>query len=185
MENKQLALFDLDGTLFDTGRVNYFSYRDALAIYGVTLDEDYFVTHCNGRHYTEFLPELLDDPQKIESVHRIKKESYHSNLHHARQNTQLFSLIHAIRPFYHLAVVTTASYRNSMDILAHFGCAELFDLLITQENITHTKPDPEGFLKAMAHFGAAADKTVIFEDSSVGLQAARATGATVFAVNQF
>lgn len=38
MESKRkdyLAIFDLDGTLFDTGEVNYVSYREALRPYGI------------------------------------------------------------------------------------------------------------------------------------------------------
>ena len=42
---KKLVLFDLDGTLFDTGDVNYYAYKDALAPFGITLDKEYFVNH--------------------------------------------------------------------------------------------------------------------------------------------
>ena len=34
-----LALFDLDGTLFDTGDVNYYAYKDALEPYEIKLDK--------------------------------------------------------------------------------------------------------------------------------------------------
>lgn len=68
-----LALFDLDGTLFDTGDVNYYAYKDALEPYEIKLDKEYFVKHCNGRHYTEFLPELMGDSDHIESVHEAKR----------------------------------------------------------------------------------------------------------------
>ena len=50
MDKKYLALFDLDGTLFETGEVNYHAYQDALAPYGITLDKEYFLKRCNGRH---------------------------------------------------------------------------------------------------------------------------------------
>ena len=47
----KLAIFDLDGTLFDTADVNYYSYKSVLESYGIELDHDYFVTKCNGKHY--------------------------------------------------------------------------------------------------------------------------------------
>ena len=72
-----------------------------------------------------------------------------------------------------------------MDILMYFGYDNLFELLITQEDITKTKPDPQGYLLAMEHFSAQPEDTIIFEDSDVGIQAARATMATVMVVNQF
>ena len=185
MEKKLVALFDLYGTLFDTSDVNYYDYRDALAPSSVELDREYFQTFCNGRHYTEFLPKIMGNADHIEEVHKRKKNTYAANLPKARANTHLFEMINAMAPVYHLAIVTTASRQNATDILKHFGYGDLFGLLVTQEDITRVKPDPQGFLLAMAHFGMDAEHTVIFEDSPVGIQAARATGASVMVVNQF
>lgn len=185
MEKKLLALFDMDGTLFDTNAVNYYAYKNALAPFSVNLDEKYFADYCNGRHYTEFLPAIMGNPDHIESVHRAKKQAYAANLDKARENSHLFAMIRSMAPVYHLAIVTTASRQNATDILRHFGYMDLFEFMVTQEDITRVKPDPQGFLLAMEHFGMDAEHTVIFEDSQVGLQAARATGAAVMAVHQF
>lgn len=184
MKNK-LAVFDLDGTLFDTGDVNYYAYRDALLPYGVELEKEYFVMYCNGRHYTEFLPQMLEDSDSIEAIHIAKKENYKKNIHKARVNIHLFELMKLLRVEYKLAVVTTASRKNTMEILTYFGYDSLFDLVITQEDVIKKKPDPEGFFLAMDKLGVKPGDTMIFEDSDVGLEAARASGATVFAVERF
>ena len=185
MEKQFLALFDLDGTLFDTRDVNYYAYKDALEPFGIELDKEYFVTKCNGRHYTEFLPVVMGNSDHLEEVHKAKKITYAANLDKARENKQLFEIIKVMKETYHIAIVTTASRKNTMDILRHFGYENLFEYLITQEDITKVKPDPQGFLLGMKHFGADAENTVIFEDSDVGIKAARATGATVLVVDQF
>lgn len=182
---QQLAIFDLDGTLFDTREVNYLAYRDALALFHVELEHDDFVTQCNGRHYTEFLPAIMGNTEHMEEVHRFKKEAYAQNLDKARKNEHLFSMIGAMKENYYTAIVTTASRQNCMDILCCFGYEELFDLILTQEDITKVKPDPEGFLKAMRYFNMDGAHTVIFEDSEVGIRAAEASGASVLAVRQF
>ena len=179
-----LALFDLDGTLFDTGDVNYYAYKDALEPYEIKLDKEYFVKHCNGRHYTEFLPELMGDSDHIESVHEAKKMAYVRNLDKARPNYHLFKMINQMRNTYYLAIVTTASRQNTMDILSYFNYQALSEFIVTQEDISKVKPDPEGFLIAMKHFEIDAHHTLIFEDSDVGVQAAKATGASVFIVGQ-
>lgn len=90
-----------------------------------------------------------------------------------------------LRPTHYLAVITTGSRQNATEMLDHFHCTDWFDLILTQEDVVNNKPDPEGYLKAMAHFGVDAAHTMIFEDSATGLAAARATGASVFACNQF
>ena len=50
MKNR-LAIFDLDGTLFDTRKVNYQAYKYALDKYGVELDYELFASQFNGRLY--------------------------------------------------------------------------------------------------------------------------------------
>lgn len=182
---KYLAIFDLDGTLFDTGDVNYIAYRDALAPFDVVLDENFFLTKCNGRHYTEFLPTIMGSSKKIETVHKAKKNAYASNLDKARENKHLFEIIKMMAADYHLAVVTTASRKNAADILRHFGYMDLFEYIVTQEDIKKVKPDPQGFFMAMEYFNIDAKYTIIFEDSDVGIQAAKITGATVMVIAQF
>lgn len=73
MEKNFLAIFDLDGTLFDTREVNYYAYKEALAVFEVGLDKDFFLKECNGRHYTEFLPQIMGSKKHVEDVHRAKR----------------------------------------------------------------------------------------------------------------
>lgn len=182
---KKLALFDLDGTLFDTGEVNYWAYKEALQPFGIELEKDYFVSKCNGRHYTEFLPEIMGNSDNLDTVHKAKKIKYAMNLHRARINKHLFELIKLMKENYHIAIVTTASRKNTLDILEYFECLDLFEYIVTQEDITKVKPDPQGFNLAIEHFGVPVEDTVIFEDSEVGILAARATGATVMVADKF
>ena len=183
-----LICVDLDGTLFDTVSVNAASYQAALNELGYTLTVDYFAAHCNGRHYKEFLPALMGgspDSADLERVHDRKKALYRSYLPSARRNEALFALLDRLRDRCDLAVVTTGSRQNALEILDAFGCRDWFGLVVTSEDVTRSKPDPEGYRKAMAHFGADAAHTVIFEDSPTGLAAARASGAAVFQVDKF
>ncbi|MDL2254173.1 HAD family phosphatase [Ruminococcaceae bacterium OttesenSCG-928-I18] len=187
MKNK-LAIFDLDGTLVDSAKVNYYAYRQALEAYGYALSEDYFFTHCNGRHYTLFLPEIMGkDTKDIQSVHTLKQKVYMEHLPQVVVNRKLFDIISLIRPEYHIALVTTASKPNCTDILRYLDRETLFELVITGDDVERTKPDPEGFSAAMRHFGVTAQNTLIFEDSEDGLQAAQSSGAQymkVYGYNQ-
>ena len=182
---KYLAIFDLDGTLFDTSDVNYFSYRKALSFYGINLDRDYFVNNCAGRHYKEFLPVIAGGETDIENIHSLKKEAYIDYINKTRVNTHLFAIINLIREIYNIALITTASRKNSLEILKFFGYEDLFDLIITQEDVENMKPSPEGFILAMKYFDTDGGHTIIFEDSAPGIEAANLTGASVFIINKF
>lgn len=177
---KHLAIFDLDGTLFDTNEVNYAAYRQALAESGFALDHDHFCRFCNGRHYTQFLPPIIgDDKALLKRVHERKKELYPTFLDRAVPHEHLFRIIEAMRDRYHLAVVTTASRANTLQILDYFQKTALFDLVLTQDDITVPKPDPQGFQRAMEHFGVDPQDAIIFEDSDVGVEAGLRSGARV------
>ena len=116
-------------------------------------------------------------------VHGRKKALYRKYLTLAKPNTGLLTLLGMCRGECSLALVTTASRENTQDILHAFGLENFFDLVLAHEDITHSKPDPEGYIKAMQYFGASPEECIIFEDSETGLEAARRSGAQYFTVN--
>lgn len=182
----KLMMVDLDGTLFDTREVNYLAYKEAMDVYGFTIDYGYYCNFCNGRHYLDFLPDITtEDKSVLSDIHQRKKAAYKRYLSYAKVNNSLISLIKACRNEYKIALVTTASRENTEDILNEFKINYIFDLILTHEDIAKSKPDPEGFIRAMKYFHASPDDCIIFEDSNVGIQAAEATGATVFVVKGY
>lgn len=182
---KKLAIFDLDGTLYDTRRVNYFSYRKALEQFGCTLEYEFFSQYCNGKHYTTFLPEIMGETENMEEVHNMKKRFYEQFLSESIENKHLFYMLYCMKQEYNTVLVTTASRKNTEDILKYHNRLDAFDLIISQEDVRRKKPDPEGFLKAMNYYGVGKEDTVIFEDSEVGILAAEKIGATCFVVRGF
>jgi beta-phosphoglucomutase len=187
MEKNKLALFDLDGTLFNTNKVNYLSYKQALNEEGYDLEYEYFAKECNGKLYKEFLPKIIetDDEELLQKLHKRKKELYSTNLGQALANLHLFNIAKSLKEDYYLAVVTTASKKNTFDILDFYNKTELFDLVLTHDDVINVKPDPEGYIKAMKSFNIDPKDTIIFEDSPSGIEAAVKSGANVFVVNNF
>lgn len=182
----KLVIVDLDGTLFDTKDVNYHAYKDAIAPYGYDMDYKYYCEFCNGRHYLEFLPQITtNDREILTAMHKAKKMAYRNHLDKAVLNNGLVDIIRLMKSEYKTAVVTTASKENCYDILNQFNLTELFDLILTHDDITEAKPNPEGFLKAMQYFGVAPADTIIFEDSDVGLRAAERSGAFYYKTFRF
>lgn len=188
MKNK-LAIFDLDGTLFDTRKVNYKAYKYALDQYGVELDYDMFASQFNGRLYKTYMPlimgkELATD-ENVENAHNLKISKYEEFLGEAVKNDSLFSMIDCMKDEYHIALVTTGATKNVYQILDYFHVRDKFELILTQDDVTNKKPDPEGFLKAIEHFKVAAKDTIVFEDSDVGLEAAQAAGLVAYIVKGY
>lgn len=184
---KQLAIFDLDGTLFDTTRVNFLAYQQVLELRGYHPSYSFFREQCFGHDYGYFGPLLAPDAtlEELREIHREKKACYSAFLSHAVKNEHLFHLLHLMRPDYYTALVTAGSRANSGEILSRFGEQDSFDLVLTAEDVSKAKPDPQGFQLAMAHFRVSPEQTIIFEDSPTGIAAAQASGAQVFVVKGY
>ncbi len=182
----QLMMIDLDGTLIDTREINYHAYKDAVETYGYEINYKYFCEFCNGRHYTDFLPQITtSDDLILHDIHDRKKKAYNKYLGLGRVNHMLVDIIKNRDANCKAVLVTTASKENTFDILKEFDLVKIFDLILTHDDITKAKPDPEGFFYAMEKYNIKAEECVIFEDSSVGIAAAEKTGATIFVVKGF
>lgn len=184
----KLLIVDLDGTLVNTCEVNYFAYSEALNKYGISFEMQYFRNNCNGKSYKDFLPPILIKggiPENnlsnvMDTVHRIKKDVYFKYINKALLNQHLLNIIRALKTSYRISLVTTASKDNCRQLLEYFDITDLFDFVVSREDVIENKPSPEGFVKAMAHYGVRPNDTVIFEDSEEGKKAALQVTSNVY-----
>lgn len=188
-DRDKLAIFDMDGTLFDTKNVNYNAYNRAIKECGfpAEIDYDFYCDYCNGNSYKDFLPKIIPSISLVQMdiIHKRKKQLYSEYLSYAKMNEKLFFILKKIMDKYQIALVTTASKDNTIDLLQTFGVRGVFDFIITQEDVKRTKPDPEGFLTAMRRAGVSPEDTLIFEDSEAGIEAAKMTKADYVIINGY
>lgn len=164
-------LVDMDGTLIFTDEVNFEAYKYAFNSKGIAFNNSDFESTI-GKTWSEFIPRIsgINDPKIHKEIHLIKKEKYKSLLHKATINQPLLDLLELSKPKCKLALVTSASKENTFDILNFFKLTEIFNIIITRDDIKKPKPDPEGYLKAMNFLKVSPQETIIFEDSSTGVE---------------
>jgi HAD superfamily hydrolase (TIGR01509 family) len=80
------------------------------------------------------------------------------------------------------AIATSSGRRLTDACLAPFQLAARFSFILTSEDITHGKPDPEVYLLAAQRFGLPPAEMLVLEDSHFGCRAAVASGAFTVAV---
>ena len=136
MKKNKLILCDLDGTLFDTLEVNYYSYKESLNKFNYDIGYDFFLEECYGKYYKNFLSKLGFNEEEMEKIHKIKKELYRKYLGSAKINENLFDMLQIIKDFYHIALVTTASQKNSEEILNFFMYKNTFSSSTTSANFS-------------------------------------------------
>jgi sugar-phosphatase len=81
-----------------------------------------------------------------------------------------------------LGLVTSAGRRYAEESLVDLGVRELFAVVVTAEDVTAGKPDPEGYRGACRALGLPTAACVVFEDAPAGVAAAKAAGCYCVAV---
>jgi HAD superfamily hydrolase (TIGR01509 family) len=79
-------------------------------------------------------------------------------------------------------VVSSAATWMVEKVLAKLNLQNSFDVVITQEDVARHKPDPEAYLLALSQLRVSARDTLVFEDSSAGMKAAKAAGCHCVAI---
>lgn len=179
-------LFDLDGTLVDSERENVESVVLALRRYGAEMTDDergFVIGHSWNEIYamvarnhalTVPMRELID--AAVEEKDALLAKTGHRALPGA------VALVRRLAARAKLAVVSGASGKEVRDALAGIGVRDLFSAIVAAEDYTHGKPSPEPYLKGVAAVGVPAGRTLVLEDATPGIQAARAAGLRVIGV---
>lgn len=180
----KLILLDFDGTLASTEEANMEAYVAALAEQGIALDREAYRRHYFGMRCPEFLRELgIADESKIDHIRRRKIELYPTFFSSVKINEPLWSFAQDFRAKGgKVWIVSTGQKDNIANAMRHLGIEDKVDGVITSLDVVEAKPSPEAFLKAMSIEGVSPAETLIFEDSEVGLAAAKASGAPYFKV---
>jgi HAD superfamily hydrolase (TIGR01509 family) len=179
--------FDLDGTLVDTHRANHAAYRSALLRYGVDISYSQFkksIGHQAKTFLPWFAPGLTDE--QYEDIARLKGVYYGQNMKMTRANLKLISFLESIKPHYIAVLVTTAKRHNADTVLSHYKIENLFDHMISAEDVSYSKPDPESYHLALTVTGLTPDEVVVFEDSTPGIEAASRAGiSAIIEIREF
>lgn len=169
---------DLDGTLVDTFEANYQAYKTVFAEHGIDLPRESYRA-CFGLKLDDMCRKLglSTNADLLQEIKRKKAACYPDFFAFLKKNEVLVSFLHAFREEGgHLAVASTASRKNILNVLRYLQLTELFDFLIAGEEVSRGKPDPECYLLALKKWGAESRQVLIFEDSAVGIAAAQQAG---------
>jgi len=176
-------IFDCDGTLIDSMPIHYKAWDAAMKQRGLkeALSEDLFyslggvptlkvaeliakhyglsidpleVFHLKENLFVEMLPEVATIHPVVEFARRISKT----------------------RPVSVASGGPRAVVQRSLELA---GLADIFEIVVTADDVVHGKPAPDMFLLAARLMGVPPEKCLVFEDAVPGIQAAHAAGMQV------
>lgn len=191
-------LFDFDGVLADTEPVHLALFQKIFDEEGIRLEaDDYFAKYLGLDDRTCFETVFRDrglslDAVKKESLTRRKNEALLSVIK-GRSLLQpgVPEFLERVYQRYYLAVVSGALRNEVESILKEAGVARKFHLIVAADDVSHGKPDPEGFLTAVRLLNRdhvppseilLPEECLAIEDSPWGIEAAHKAGIKCLAV---
>ncbi len=175
----KLILLDFDGTLASTEEANMLAYLTALHEEGIELNQEEYRRRYFGMRCPEFLRTIgITNEEDIDRIRRRKIELYPTFFNTVQLNKSLWHFVQDFRKQgIKVWIVSTGQLENITNVMHYLGIEGMVDGIISSRDVTEPKPSPEAFLKAMKREGVTPAETLIFEDSAVGLAAAKASGA--------
>jgi len=185
------VLFDLDGVLVDATEWHYVALNRALALFGFDISRYEHLSDYNGLPTRKKLQMLSLEKGLPAALHRTLsrlKQVYTRDeiLTRCRPVFEKEYMLSRLRQEGYRMAVCSNSIRESLELMVHqSGLDEYFEFLVSNEDVSRPKPDPEIYTTGMARLGVTPAETIIVEDSPHGLDAARRSGAHLCQVSGF
>ena len=182
----QGAIFDMDGTMFDTERLRFQTLKQASQELNDVAFSDAYLMACLGLSATS--AESLAKQEYGEPIPyaQIRKRADELELEHVRQfgvpiKLGLVQVLERLRKSgLRMAVATSSRRAIAEEYLINANIYKFFDVLVCGDEVEQGKPHPEIFLSAAEKLNLAPETCLMFEDSANGVRSARhANGITI------
>lgn len=178
------VLFDFDGVVADTEPSNNRYLEQALAVFGLKLNDEQRLAliGVNGLDFIRPLLASAEPPVSDEAYLAVRQKQGNTY-----ENSPDLKAQPGLRDFLGLlrgagiktGLVSSTSSRLILAALNRLGLADQFDAILCGDMVRRKKPDPEGYLRAMELLQIPPECCVVIEDSPVGIRAGLAAGAWV------
>ncbi|WP_298629638.1 HAD family phosphatase [uncultured Thermus sp.] len=173
-------LFDLDGTLADTDPLHLWAWREALAPWGIGVDEAFYRKRISGRLNPDILQDLLGlDGEAAAQIIEAKEARFRELAQDLKPMPGLLELLEeAQAKGLTWGVVTNAPKANAHHVLKALGLKP--PLLVLAEEVGRGKPHPLPYQVALKRLGLLPTEALAFEDSPSGVRSAVGAGITTY-----
>jgi beta-phosphoglucomutase-like phosphatase (HAD superfamily) len=178
LPHPQAIIFDCDGTLADTMPLHWRAWQVIAKRHGFSLPEERFYSlgGVPSRDILRILSTEQGVPLDPLAVAREKEVEY---LPLIAQVEPINTVVGVAREHYGkipLAVASGGTQRVITQVLEHLGILDLFQAIVTSEDIVNQKPAPDIFLEAARRLGVPPQFCRAYEDTDLGMRAIRAAG---------
>lgn len=194
INNRKVHIFDMDGTLLNLENVNYSAYARTLKdFFGTELSQEEYQRFFSGtrtrwafEQYNSHVNKAANAEEQVILFRKLKREILSSNsvgdyvsfIPGAKEYLEKLSKEERI------IILATSTIREFTDILLRSqGIQQYFDFILTAEDASKGKPDPEVYEKAINLSGLNTKDILVYEDSKNGIASGLASGCNVVGIH--
>ncbi|GAA6492710.1 MAG TPA: beta-phosphoglucomutase [Candidatus Bariatricus faecipullorum] len=187
---EKAVIFDLDGVICFTDKYHYQAWKALADKLGIYFDEK-INNRLRGVSRMASLEIILERADKTytqeekEAFAEEKNDNYKELLKNMKESDlseEVKTTLEELRARGYLLAIGSSS-KNTKFILGQLGLGDFFDAIADGTDITHSKPDPEVFLKAAEKLGMKPEDCAVVEDAKAGIEAAKAANMTALALD--
>lgn len=182
------VLFDMDGVLIEAKEWHYEALNRALNLFGMPISRFDHLTTFDGlptRKKLEMLSLERGLPKELHAFINEMKQSYTMEIVHTQCKPTFvheYALSRLKAEGYRLAVCSNSVRQSVETMMQKANLLSYLNIMISNEDVSKGKPDPEMYLTAMANLRLRPTECLIVEDNDNGIKAAKASGAHLLVV---
>lgn len=180
-------IFDLDGTLSDSLPVHLASWHSVCEKLNCTFD-DRILLEMTGAPTISFAERIKREQNleiDAEELVAMKQKEFWKNINRIKPHQAVIDLMKTAHGKIPMAVGTGASRNSALLQMKELEIDQLFDFVVTADDVVNHKPKPDTFLKCANLMNVAPEFCQVFEDGELGMQAALAAGMILTDVRPF
>ena len=176
----EAVIFDLDGVIVESENAHITAEKQTFLKYGVKIsaEELHRYTGTTAKAMFTALIAKYRLTTTFEKMNNEKEKILFKLLEQETEPTKgVISLMQELKRRGIKLAVGSSSTRKLIDfVLKKLNITSLFDCIVAAEDVAHSKPDPEIFLKAAARLGTNPSQCLVIEDAALGVEAAKRAG---------
>ncbi len=193
----QALIFDMDGVVIDSEPIHFLSMRNVLQPLGIELSEPYFAGLVGDHIYknlsdiehdfdctldSKHIASLIEDEYiRLITSSEISVNPGICELVSCAKKKQLKLGLCTSSPKSHVSIILPKVFKGCND----FNSKNIFDTIVTVDDVEHKKPHPEPYLKVCRQLGVEPVKALVIEDSVSGLQSCKTAGCKCIVLKRF
>lgn len=181
MSRSKAVLWDMDGTLINSEELHWTAWRQTMANEGIFITRGQFLSSF-GQRNDSIIPAWIGSaatPEEVERIGEAKEQLYRQLVREVgiAPEPGVAAWLHRLHNDGWRQAIASAAPRANIDtILETLSLSDVFQGIVSAEDVHRGKPDPEVYLIAASRVGVPPERCIVVEDAVAGIEGARRAG---------